>query len=160
MRKNVAKIVVILVLAIILIGLCFMFVGCDKEETWEILYFDDDWELLENYGFKPNSKSHNWGIHNFTYDGQIKGFNAKAYKNGKEIYKFDYKDPICYLDKVLKISICKRPESFIYVECNSINDMPKEKGEYHMKLMFYDAYKNNEFTNLERCTEEIEFYII
>lgn len=63
MRKNVAKIVVILVLAIILIGLCFMFVGCDKEETWEILYFDDDWELLENYGLKPyNSASHNWKI--------------------------------------------------------------------------------------------------
>jgi len=160
MRKNVAKIVVILVLAIILIGLCFMFVGCDKEETWEILYFDDDWELLENYGLKPyNSASHNWKVCNFTYDGKIKGFNAKAYKNGKEIYKFDYKDPICYLDKVLKISICK-PGKLMYEECTSIDDMPKEKGEYYMQLVFYDAYKDNQFTNLERCFESLKFNII
>lgn len=159
MRKKVAKIVTILVLAVVLSGLCLLFLGCEKEDTWEIVFFDDNWNQLENTGLTPNSKSHNWGTHAFIYNGEIKGFNAKAYKNGKEIYKFDYKDSQCYKDNILKISICKRPESIVFEECSSINDMPIEKGEYYIQLMFYDAYKNNKITNLESCVEELKFFI-
>ena len=39
MIKKVATIVTILVLAVVLSGLCLLFLGCEKEDTWEIVFF-------------------------------------------------------------------------------------------------------------------------
>ena len=125
MRKNVAKIVVILVLAIILIGLCFMFVGCEKpakEPVFEIKLYDDNWEEI------PKSDSGYGYVVEFEveYDGNPKGFNAKCFVDGEEFYSYDYLNPIPEIIKPNPLCI----------SIDSTGSYPIKKGRYKMIYSF------------------------
>lgn len=136
MRKNVAKIVVILVLAIILIGLCFMFVGCKKpakEPVFEIKLYDDNWEEI------PKSDSGYGYVVEFEveYDGNPKGFNAKCFVDGEEFYSYDYLNPI-------PDHIAPNPLSIWFTHRTNIYEVgyPIERGQCHIHFEF-DKFKNN-----------------
>lgn len=93
-----------LAIMILLFGLAMAVSGCKKEPpkpVFEIRLYDDNWKELE--------KSEYWGRNyneykrcEFEYDGERRGFNAIAYKDGEEFARYTYKnkkpDPLNIFD--------------------------------------------------------------
>lgn len=136
-------------MAIILIigslcGATLIFSGCEKEPpepVYEIRLYDDNWVELE-HGL-CSKKGHSYIYENiFEYDGEIKCFNAIAYRNGEEIYRFDYKDPKIYIkSEILAMSV----DGYFSKGC-----LPVDKGEYTIRYFFvrkqhYDPFPGEQF---------------
>ena len=138
MRKKVATKVVILALVIMLIGLCFIFVGCEKpakESVFEIKLYDDNWEEI------PKSDSGYGYVVEFEvqYDGNPKGFNAKCFVDGEEFYSYDYLNPIPERIKPSPLSI----------SIGSTESYPIKKGRYKMIYSFRRIGKGAHTFHLE-----------
>lgn len=142
MKKVFSKVVTVLLLIAVMCGVVVMFAGCDKEPKYEIKLYDDNWNELEKQG-----DGYKWG-YEFKYDGTSKGFNAKAFKDGEEIYEFNYKTDEYTYHKDLVIAVG------IYYHATGAGDLivdgiytflPIEKGEYTISYMFYTMKANSDY---------------
>lgn len=99
-NKRVTEILVAMIFMVTLCCLCIALTGC-IDPKFEIRLYDDDWQEIKSNDFGNGYK---WDYYEFEYDGTPKGFNAIAYKNGKEIYR-TYKTAYYYNVLVLHITI-------------------------------------------------------
>jgi len=129
--------VVILILAILLIGLCFIFVGCEKpakEPVCEIKLYDDNWVELEK-----NVIGDYFALE-VEYDGKPKGLNVKCFVDGEEFYIYDYLNPI-------PEHIAPNPLSIWFTHRTNIYEVgyPIERGQCNIHYKFDEFKKHAQY---------------
>ncbi len=135
--KRLKRIAIITLIIIITISCTIFLTSCGKD-TYEIKLYDSNWNELEkdSSGYKSN-------YYEFKYDGTEKGFNAIAYKNKKEIYRYSYKNnSSCFKDNVIQVR-CTFEKNQSYLIGSKVK-FPIECGEYVLEYFFYiQAFSSN-----------------
>ncbi len=132
LKKFLAKFMAFALATTLLCGISLLFIGCDKEPKYEIKLFDDEWNELEK---NKDGKGYKWDVVEYEYDGKPKGFNAIAYRNGKEFYRMDYKT-FDWENKIIQV-LYSTPKMSGYYALTDAEKFPVEKGEYYLLYEFF-----------------------
>ncbi len=117
------KMLLLMIAIVMMTSVLFGLVACEKEPeepVYEIKLYDDNWVELERQNPSGPENFTNPYVYaqKFKYDGEKKGYNAKAFKNGEEFSKINYKNyEVFERNRVLNIKM-------------TAWDFPTEKGEY------------------------------
>lgn len=133
--KRVRNVVVCILLMAMVCTLCVFFTGCEEKPLYEIKLYDDDWnELVKS----DSGKGYKWDFYEFEYDGKPKGFNAIAYRKGKEFYRVEYKE----YKTNNAVKVFRRVEGGDYQGMTTYEEFPTEVGVYYLGYKFFRAPEN------------------
>lgn len=160
--KKIKVLIILTAYAIALCGALIFLNACTNVETpiYEIKLFTEKWEEIEKIIYEDGTYFYTL-MHEFNYDGNPKAFNAIAYRNGEEFYKFDCNNEDDYENYIINLSINN------YV-AHSVSDLPVEKGEYKLLYSYYwrsvyglpDVFAGEQFPPSAVLTHKILIKII